>query len=288
MHNGPGVYQFLYDLGMITTKSVWPIKGEQVPRIGGATCADADYLAWVCELQRRGFEIALHNVTYHASKRERIIAGLEQFKTFFGEYPKIHVTHADCADGIYWGDARLSGVNRLFYNLLTRFRNRGTFQGDVESSEFFWGDRCKQHIKYVRNFVYSDINTLKACPYMPYFDKDRPFVNYWFASSEGANCRSFCQTTSERNQNRLEEEGGCCIMYTHFGHKDYHQDGRLNSEFRRLMERLSRKNGWFAPVSTVLDHIQKERGAHVISARERNRLEWKWLIERTFITRGTT
>ncbi len=288
MQNGPGMYQYLFDLGVITTKSVWPIKGEHVPKIGGTTCEHADYLRWVCRLKEQGFEIALHNATYHTSKREQTIAGLEQFKECFGEYPKIHANHADCADSIYWGDARLSGMNRLIYNVLTRFANRGKFLGHVESSELFWGDKCKEHIKYVRNFVFSDINTLRICPYMPYFDEERPFVNNWFASSEGADCRAFCQTISETNQDRLEEEGGGCIMYTHFGRADFYEDGLLNSDFRRVMERLSRRDGWFVPVSTLLDHVQKERGRHVISASERNRLERKWLIHRVFGTRGTT
>lgn len=288
MQNGPGVYQFLYDLGLITTKSVWPIKGEQVPKFGGTTCADAAYVAWVRKLKQQGFEIALHNATYHTSNRAQVIAGLEQFKNLFGEYPTIHANHSGCDDCIYWGDARLSGTNKLVYNLLTRFRNREKYLGSVESSDLFWGDKCREHMRYVRNFVYSDINTLKACPYMPYFDKERPFVNNWFASSEGPTCQSFCRTISEKNQDRLEEEGGGCIMYTHFGTDGFFHNGRLNSDFARLMERLSRKSGWFVPVSTLLDHIQHERGSHVISARERNQLERKWIREKVFITRGRT
>ena len=286
--NGPEVYRFLYDLGVITTKSVWPVKGNQVPAIGGATCEDLEHLKWVYGLKRQGFEIAFHNATYHSSRREQVIAGLEQFRKLFGEYPKSHANHADCQDALYWGDARLTGFNQLMYNLLTRFRNKGRFLWADPNSEFFWGDKCKQHIKYVRNFVYSDINTLKACPYMPYFDEQRPFVNYWFASSEGANCRSFCKTISEGNQDRLEEEGGACIMYTHFGHADYFRDGRLNTDFRRLMERLSRKAGWFVPVSVLLDYIQQARGHCVISPRERKQLERKWLMERVFVFHGTT
>jgi acetyl-CoA carboxylase carboxyltransferase component len=123
---------------------------------------------------------------------------------------------------------------------------------------------------------------------MPYFDEERPYVNSWFASSEGATCHAFCQTISERNQDRLEEEGGACIMYTHFGAVDFYEDGLLNAGFKRLMERLRRKDGWFVPVSTLLDHLEKERGRHVISASERNQLERKWLIHKVFDTRGTT
>jgi len=288
LQNGPPIYQFLYDLGMITTKSVWSVKGDRMPHIGGTTCADPEYLKWVCGLKQQGFEIALHNITYHTSNREQIFNGLDQFKKLFGEYPTIHVNHVGCRDSIYWGDARLSGLNKLLYNLLTRFRNHGEFRGAVESSKFFWGDRCKQHIKYVRNFVYHDINTFKACPYMPYFDEERPFVNYWFASSQGANCKSFCHTISEKKQDRLEEEGGACIMYTHFGSDGFCEGGELNPTFKRLIYRLSNKNGWFVPVSTLLDYLQQKKGRHVITPYERNRLELKWIVEKVFISQGTS
>lgn len=288
IRNGPPIYRLLSELGMRTTKSVWPIKGDDIPRIGGDTCQDPDYLEWTRRLQEQGFEIALHNVTYHSSTRERILEGLEVFKRYFGTYPNIQVNHTGCRDSLYWGDARLSGIKRLLYTILTRFNNRGRFQGHVESSEYYWGDRCKRDITYVRNFVYREINTLAACPWMPYFDEKRPLVNYWFASSEGATCERFCKTISEENQDRLEEENGACIMYTHFGTPDFYQNGEPNPRFKQLMERLSRKSGWFVPVSTLLDYILENRGRHVLSAVERNRLEWKWLMNKVLVVRGTS
>jgi len=111
---------------------------------------------------------------------------------------------------------------------------------------------------------------------MPYHDPERPFVNYWFASSEGANVASFNERIAEANQDRLEEEEGACIMYTHFG-LGFCEDGRLNPRFRRLMERLARKRGWFVPVATLLDHLLATRGRVEISAAQRTALEWRWL-----------
>ncbi len=140
IQNGPPVYDLLYDLGFRTTKSVWPVKGALQARTGGTTCEDADYLAWVLKLQSLGFEIALHNVTYHTSPRPEIILGLEQYKAYFGAYPNIHVNHTGCYDGIYWGDARLSGFNQFIYNVLTRFKNHGKFQGHQPGSDLFWGE----------------------------------------------------------------------------------------------------------------------------------------------------
>ena len=74
---------------------------------------------------------------------------------------------------------------------------------------------------------------------MPYHDPARPFVNYWFASSEGANVDSFTTTLSENNLDRLAEEGGVCIMYTHFADR-FVENGKINWWFRKLMDRLTR------------------------------------------------
>jgi len=286
--NGPEIYRLLEDLGMRTTKSVWPIGGTRTPKVGGATCEDEGYVDWVHGLQRSGFEIALHNATYHTSPRSEALRGLEEFRRLFGDYPRIHVNHADCHDAIYWGDARLSGAHRTMYNALTRFRMRRRDGGSRHDSENFWGDACKTHITYVRNFVYSDINTLKRCPWMPYHDPDRPLVNAWFASSEGASGASFCNTISESNQDRLEDEGGACIMYTHFGARDFFDGKRLAPRFVDLMTRMAAKGGWYVPVSDLLDHLEARRGPYAIRAAERARLERRWLFEKTFVTRGTS
>ena len=143
----------------------------------------------------------------------------------------------------------------------------------------FWGDLCKSKVKYVRNFVFGDVNTLRACPFMPYRDRERPFVNAWFAAAEGSPCAQAIHCISEERQDALEEQGGACIMYTHFGH-GYVEDGRLNERFASLMERLSRKNGWFVPVNVLLEHIEASRGIHELSSSERRRLERRWLLHK--------
>ena len=87
---------------------------------------------------------------------------------------------------------------------------------------------CRERITYVRNLAFRDINTTKLDPIMPYHDSRRPYVAYWFSCSEGALPNSFCETLSERNQDRLVEEGGGCIMYTHFG-AGFATGGQLHS-----------------------------------------------------------
>ena len=193
--------------------------------------------------------------------------------------------HTGCNESIYWGSARLSGIHRFTYNLLNRYRTNGTFQGHQETSPLFWGDMCRERIKYVRNFVFGGINTLKVCSAMPFHDPARPYVNYWFAGLEGPNVGSFNAMMSEKNQDRLASEGGACIVYTHLA-SGFLENGTINKHFRVLMERMSRMNGWFVPVHRLLDHILKVRGLHNISDRERNTLERRWLMHKMINTRG--
>jgi hypothetical protein len=276
--NVAAIYSFLCDIGLLTTKAVWPVRGPGIPKIGGATCEDQRYLEWILKLQKQGFEIAFHNVTYHTSSREETICGIDTFNRLFGHDPQSMANHSGCQESIYWESARVSGFQRLIYNALNLKldgKNRGS-QGHIEGSPLFWGDLCKEKIKYVRNFVLGDINTLKACPMMPYHDPARPCVNYWFASSEGANIGLFNAMLSERNQDRLRREGGACIIYTHFA-KGFFENGKVSNRFKELMERMARMNGWFVPVRTILDFILQIKGRHIITPAERNNLERKWL-----------
>jgi hypothetical protein len=170
----------------------------------------------------------------------------------------------------------MTGTRRVLYDLLTFHSRHGFSRGHVEGDCHFWGDLCRRWIKYVRNFVFADINTLKACPVMPYHDPLRPYVNSWFASSDGATVVSFNRCLAEAAQDRLEEEGGACIMYTHLAF-EFHGPRGLNPTFCYLMERLSRRSGWFVPVSALLDYLQTARGHHEITDRERGTLERRWL-----------
>ena len=276
LETGTPVYDLLRDLGFRTTTSVWLIRGQGRPSDRGQTCAEPRYRAWVEGLQRDGFEIAYHNATFHTSSREETRRGLETFRLYFGAYPSSMANHFACEEGIYFGDHRLTGVRRAIYNVITRGRNRGRFRGHVVGDPYFWGDLCRERITYVRNFVFGEINTLAACPYLPYHDPARPWVNYWFASSEGNTWPSFERMLSEANQDRLDEQGGACIMYTHFGH-GYVEGGRLRRRFVALMERLAAKNGWLVPVATLLDHLRARRPDPALTEAQRIELEWRWL-----------
>ena len=212
---GRAVYSFLEDLGMRTTKGLWML---EPPRRNspGDTCESPEVLDWALRLQEKGFEIGYHNGAPGSLDRAGVIRSLDLFRQRFGHDPATMANHYN-QDAMYWGSARLSGATRAFYDLTTLGRGH-RFHGHVEGHPSFWGDICRDRIRYCRNFVFRELNTLKACPHMPYSDPDRPFVNGWFASSEGANCASFVRRVAEAAQDALEEEGGACIMYAHFGH----------------------------------------------------------------------
>lgn len=273
--NARPIYQLLRDLGFRTTKSVWPIGQRRESTIGGETCSNLEYLNFCVWLQQEGFEIGLHNVTSHTSLREETHAGLEAFRTMFGEYPTTLANHNDCGESIYGGYARVGGLPRQAYRALTFDRYDGRFQGHVEGSNLFWGDSCLEKIKYVRNFVFRDINTLKVCPEMPYHDPSRPYVRYWYACSDACNPRMFIRLLAETNQDQLEREGGACILYTHLF--NFQENGQVLPEVERLLNALAKRNGWFVPVRTLLDFLLAQHSTAVLQASQRDRLEWLWL-----------
>jgi hypothetical protein len=279
---GP-VYRFLYEQGLRTTKTCWTVRGDpNRGRLPGQTCDDPEYLVWLQELQGQGFEIGWHNATWHGLPRPQTLAALEKFAAHFGSYPRTAANHTGVEEGMYWAAARLTGLHALAYNLLTRFSNTRKYQGHLEDSPFFWGDACREKITYFRNFIFRGINTLQACPFMPYHDPLRPYVNSWFASSDGHDLDAFNQCLAEDEQDRLENEQGACIMYVHFA-KGFCEGGRLNPRFKLLVQRLSEKNGWFVPVATLLDYLRAQHGTHEITAAERRSLERRWLLEKILV-----
>jgi hypothetical protein len=279
--DGRRVYDLLAALGLRTTRGVWPGPTVRTPNSPGETCENPSYVAHNRELQALGFEIGFHNATRHSSTRPETIRGLDRFRAYFGHDPRSMANHYN-EEAIYWGGARLTTPPlKAVYSVATVGRTSGAHFGHVEGHPAFWGDICRERIQYCRNFVYRDANTLAVCPWMPYHDPMRPWVNWWYASSEGSNVERFVATLSEPNQDRLEADGGACIMYVHFGH-GFAEGRELHSRFRQLVERLSRKNGWFVPVTTLLDYLRTQRPTDIITPPQRRSLEARWLRLKLF------
>ncbi len=279
------VYDFLADLGIRSTKSVWALNTDPGRRYAASTLQDSDYLNFILELKNYGFEIASHNMQNGDCPRERMDRGLSQFRELVGEYPRTHTNHLDNRENIYWGAYRFSSFTRqVAYSLGTHFRYAGRFAGHDPASPFFWGDLCRERVSYVRNFVFREINLDRVHKTLPYHDSTKPFVNHWFSSSDGGDVQQFCRMISDPNQDRLEAESGVCIMYTHFA-SGFVRDGKLDPVFRRLMTRLASKDGWFVPVCTLLDRLREQHTDSNISREELAVMENRWLRERLSLGR---
>jgi hypothetical protein len=277
--NTAPVYEFLRDCGIRPTKTVWPLRPEGKGLTGGSTLEDADYRVWIEGLQLSGAEIALHGVADGTSERNRVLRGLEHFRSVLGREPTIHTNHVGQGEAIYWGSARLDGPLKWFYQRYRALRVTREYDGASLASPRFWGDLCRTRIRYVRNFVFNDINTLAADPLMPYHDPQRPYVQWWFSASNGATPAEVCALLSEANQDRLIEEGGACVMYTHLGN-GFHP---LPADFRRLMARLSKADGWFVPATELLDYVGAQKGWHTVDEERTSlsRMQWQWAYERS-------
>ena len=273
------LYDLLHQYGFRTTKTVWVFESNELshPPNQGDTLDDPAYRAYIKELKDWGFEIALHGVRGGSSDRQDIIDGLEEFRGVLGEYPGIHVNHSLNRDNVYWGGYRWSFAPFQWgYGL----GGKNKFLGHDSTSAYFWGDLVKKHIRYVNQFTYSDINLLAVNPSMPYRLEDKPYVNYWFPTADGDNLDRFEDLLRTENLDRLEREGGICLVYTHMAAGSFNKNSGANPRFEARLKDLASRNGWFAPASEILDYLRAQPGWKPdLSFREVVRLEIIFFFE---------
>ena len=130
---GP-VYDFLLELGLRTTKTIWPLAPLGPPRSSGQSLEDPDYRPWVPGLKDLGFEIALHGASDETSTRERVLRGLNYFREVIGQDPRLHANHTGQVESIYWGRARLDGVPKVISQWARRLtKGEDQFHGHREA-----------------------------------------------------------------------------------------------------------------------------------------------------------
>jgi len=273
------VYALLRDLGMRTTKTVWPLSLDDPTSdfVGSETLEDPEYLDFVLQLQREGFEITWHSPAMESSKRPRIEAGMERFRQQIGHYPRIHLSHAVNRENLYWG------VDRVDSPAVRRALRRGVlppdyYQGHVEGSEYWWGDLCESHIEYGRNLTFDTLNLAAVNPSMPYHDPGRPLIRRWFSASDAEDVDAFVDLLSSSNQGRLEAEGGFCIVATHFG-KRFTKGGELDPRVRTVLEELAARPGWFPTTGELLDWLLQQHGTDELPSREWTRMQRRFLLD---------
>jgi hypothetical protein len=269
--NTKPVYDLLYEKHMNATKTVWVFRkqrassyrtdignGSQSSPLAGSTLEEPEYLDFVRDLKSKGFEIALHGVSAGNNLRDETIRGIDVFRNIFGEYPKINVFHQTNIENLYAGSAKL---DIFILKVLERLLHNSDYQGHKPHSPYFWGDYAKETIKYMRLPFHSvkNVNTLRVNPDMPFHDRNRPYVNYWFLGSDGSDCMAFCKLLEKENIDKLQEERGICVVYTHFA-KGFTRRAEgtysLDPNFSAVINDLAgRQDGWYPTTSELLDRI---------------------------------
>jgi hypothetical protein len=271
------IYDLLDRLGLRTTKSVWPLPYQGSSDYeGSATLDDPEYAKYMRHLQERGFEIAFHGARMESSERAEIHKAFEVFQQALGGYPTSYAAHSHNQDNLYWGVDRFQyGLWRwLFRTAGDRLARRG--EGHRVGSPFYWGDLAQRHLRYVRSFTYDELNVWNVTTTVPYRTASTPGVNAFFPSSFADNVEEFVELLSPARQIRLEREGGLAIVGTHFG-KGFVRDGQVDPRVADLLTGLSKRAGWYQPVSTLLDYlVGVQGGVPLLSTYQLFRLEGLW------------
>lgn len=275
------VYDLLAELGFRTTKTVWCLDCPEGSRkfFAAETLQSPRYLALVRELLGQGFELAWHSATMESSPRSRVLEALGFFQREFGFLPQVHSNHGQNRENLYWGARRYQswlagGLMRAGAHL----RGEPRFEGDRPDSPWFWGDLCRQHFRFVRNFTFPDLDLLSRDPYMPYRLASTPWVQYWFSTSDAPHARAFKRLLTRERIDRLARDGGLCILSTHLG-KGYARDGRVDPQVAEILRYLASLGGWFAPVSELLEHLLVQRAGDGRPRRDVAALEWSHILQ---------
>ena len=229
------LYDLLSDLGFRTTKTTWSLDYPGESSYEGTHTLQCDrYARYLRELAERGFEIAFHGATMESATRQQTASALELFRRSIGAMPRSYASHDLNRDNLYWGVDRFRfALTRWLYRRLVR-EEPSHYQGHVPDSPYFWGDLAAQHIDYARSFTFATFDLTRLAHPVVYRRADTPWVKRWFITCDADNVEEFNNLLCSANQERLERDGGLCIVSTHLG-KGFVKDGEVHPETRRLL-----------------------------------------------------
>ncbi|MGH7657239.1 MAG: hypothetical protein ACREL6_03325, partial [Gemmatimonadales bacterium] len=121
-------------------------------------------------------------------------------------------------------------------------------------------------------------NLLRINPSMPYRDPRRPLIPWWFSGSDAEGAPEFNALLSPENQDRLEEEGGICIVATHLG-KGFAGPEGVHPVTRDRLGLLARRDGWFPTVGELLDWLRERRTGELLPRGEWWRMQCRWALD---------
>lgn len=266
------VYDTLSDLGLRSTKGVWVFESQKTQRRSrkreGVTLQDRPHREYCAELTRRGFEIALHGASSGNDLRERSHAAFEFVERELGRAPIVCASDPWNVECMY-GNAELVARGPLRWALAPLRLGRRSL-GEDPTGLRFWGDVCRERIRYMRLFRTPSINTLVANPSMPYFEREKPLVRSWFTVTE----HGLAGVTTPESLATLAHENGACLLRQHLvRHVDLDRR-RVSEACGRALRRLrGAPNLWVDTAGAVLDRLRLIQGV-ILAYRDAN----LWLV----------
>lgn len=259
------VYDYLMEMNFPTTKTVWPFKPDDysgIPALPdstlrGITLEDEDYFDYCRKLQENGFEIALHGASAGNNRRERIKEAFELMERHFSG-SNTYICHSKNAENIYW-EEKVTSLPTI-KQLLALYSSHES-NGEVEESDYFWGDICKEKVRQIRLFRTRKTNTLKANPSMPYHDPQKPYVNSWFSATK----RSLKDCADPDGLSRLKAENGLTVLYQYMHRYADARSQELDPGFKEAVQRIGGDSEiWINTTQKVMERLRLIQGIFIV------------------------
>lgn len=251
------VYDFLKKKNFPITKTVWAFEADEkcgLPALPdstlrGVTLEDAEYAHYCKDLLESGFEICLHGASAGNNKRGKQQAALDLIREEYGA-PGTFICHSKNADNLYW-EENVTALQPFRY--LLGLYSKHNCSGERPDSEYFWGDLCREHVRYIRLLRTRNTNTLAANPSMPYHDPAKPFVRSWFSATK----RSLRDCSTEKALRRLRRESGLTVLYQYMHRYADPATHELDPDLIEAVDRITEdRDIYIAPVSTMMARLE--------------------------------
>lgn len=281
--NGRPVYQLLKDAGIRTTKTVWAFDAPPKRRgiyFAGETLSVPEYLEWVHELHKDGFEIAFHNATMSSSKRKDTIKALDFIDREFEIPVRLHCNHGQNLENLHWGKDRYNSyLIKKMFSLFSKLSPQKTYEGGNPKSPYYWADIADQRLSYIRALAYRQLNGKLIPPGKPYVNMTKQKSCVFFNTADAPNVDCFNRLVTPKTIDILRKQRGWAIVSTHLG-KGFCRKNKIDTEFRKTLEYMASKSGWFVPVSQLLDFLVAEIGVNELSTAEKSYMEILHVLDR--------
>ncbi len=285
--NAKPIYDFLYESGMRTTKTVWAFDADDKrkgPYFAAETLDSPGYLEWVQDLETKGFEIAFHNATMGTSIREDTIKAVSVINESLNKPMTLHCNHGQNLENLYWGEKRYSSpILRGLYKLISRCNREYVYQGEDPRSKYYWADIAKNNFRYMRSLTFNRLDCANIPPYGVYSDPKKENIPKLFNTSDAPDIYAFNSLVNKSSIDNLYKNQGWAIISTHLG-KHFYKCGKINKDFKQNIDYLATLPGWFVPASDLLDHILTKSSLITLNTRITLRMELLHLIDRIAFT----